>query len=128
MKYRSPMSLVRGLGAARDGTHHWWAQRLTALALIPLGLGAMAALIALLASDYHAARALLAHPVVATLAILFVVALFHHTQLGVQVVIEDYVHSHALKIASIVLVKFAALALGAACVVSILLIAFSAGS
>ena len=120
MRYRTALSVVRGAGAAKDGTRHWWAQRLTAVALIPLGVGFVAAMIALVGSEHDAARAALAHPVAAALWILFTVALFHHAQLGLQVVIEDYVHSRGLKIASIVAVKFAALALGATCVVSIL--------
>lgn len=120
MKYRTALSVVRGAGAAKDGTRHWWAQRLTAVALVPLGLGFVVVTIALLGADYHAARAALAHPVAAALWILFTVALFHHAQLGLQVVVEDYVHSLRLKVAVIIAVKFAALALGAACVVSIL--------
>ena len=120
MRYRTALSVVRGMGAAKDGTHHWWAQRLTAVALIPLGIGFMAVMIALVGSEYAAAREALAHPVAAALWILFTIALFHHAQLGLQVVVEDYVHSRGLKIAGIMAVKFAALALGAACVVSIL--------
>ncbi len=120
MRYRTALSVVRGTGAAKDGTRHWWAQRLTAVALIPLGIGFVAMMIALVGSEYDAARAALAHPVAAALWILFTVALFHHAQLGLQVVVEDYVHSRGLKIAGIVAVKFAALVLGAICVVSIL--------
>lgn len=120
MRYRTALSVVRGAGAAKDGTRHWWAQRLTAVALIPLGIGFVAVMIALVGSEYDAARAALAHPVAAALWILFTVALFHHAQLGLQVVVEDYVHSRGLKIAGIVVVKFAALTLGATCVVSIL--------
>ena len=120
MRYRTALSVVRGAGAAKDGTRHWWAQRLTAVALVPLGIGFVAVMIALVGGEYAAARAALAHPVAAALWILFTVALFHHAQLGLQVVVEDYVHSRGLKIASIVAVKFAALALGAICVVSIL--------
>ena len=119
MRYRTALSVVRGSGAAKDGTRHWWAQRLTAVALVPLGIGFVAAMIALVGSDYDGARAALAHPVAAALWILFTVALFHHAQLGLQVVVEDYVHSRGLKIAGIVTVKFAALAFGTACIVSI---------
>ena len=126
MRYRTALSVVRGAGAAKDGTRHWWAQRLTALALLPLGIGFVVMMIALLANGYDGARAALSHPVATTLWILFAVALFHHAQLGLQVVLEDYVHSRMLKIGGIVAVKFAAMALGAACIVSILRI--SAGS
>ena len=126
MRFRTALKVVRGAGAAKEGTRHWWAQRLTAVALVPLGIGFVAMTIALLGDDYHGARAALAHPVAAALWILFAVALFHHAQLGLQVVLEDYVHSARLKVASIVAVKFAALVIGAVCIVSILRI--SAGS
>ena len=119
MRYRTALSLVRGTGAAKDGTRHWWAQRLTAAALVPLGIGFVAMTIALLGSDYDGARAALSHPVAAALWILFVIALFHHAQLGLQVVLEDYVGSHALKVTAIIAVKFAAVALGVIAVVSI---------
>ena len=124
MRYRTALSVVRGLGAAKDGTRHWWAQRLTAVALIPLAIGFVAMMIALVGSDYEGARAARAHPVAAALWILFTVALFHHAQLGLQVVVEDYVHSRGLKIAGIIGIKFAALAFGAACIVSILRVSF----
>ena len=120
MRYRTTLSVVRGTGAAKDGARHWWAQRLTALALIPLGVAFAVMAIALAGSDYEGARAAFAHPVAAALWILFAAALFHHAHLGLQVVLEDYVHSPALKVAGIVAVKFAAVALGAASVVAVL--------
>ena len=126
MRYRTALSVVRGAGAAKDGTRHWWAQRLTAIALVPLGVGFVVMMIALLGADYDGARAAFAHPVAAALWILFTVALFHHAQLGLQVIVEDYVHSLGLKVAGIIAVKFVAMALGAACIVSIIRV--SAGS
>ena len=126
MRFRTALSVVRGAGAAKEGTRHWWVQRLTAVALVPLGIGFVVMMIALLGQGYEGARAALAHPVAAALWILFTVALFHHAQLGLQVVVEDYVQSRGLKISGIVAIKFAATALGAICIVSILRI--SAGS
>ena len=120
MKFRTPLSVVRGAGAAKDGTRHWWAQRLTAAALVPLGIGFVVVALALLESDFEGARDALTHPVAAALGILFTIALFHHAQLGLQVVLEDYVHSRGLKVVAIVTVKFAAIALGALSIVSIL--------
>ena len=99
---------------------------MTAIALVPLGVGFVVMMIALLGADYDGARAAFTHPVAAALWILFTVALFHHAQLGLQVIVEDYVHSLGLKVAGIIAVKFAAMALGAACVVSIIRV--SAGS
>ena len=126
MRFRTALSVVRVSGAAKDGTRHWWAQRLTAAALVPLGIGFVVMMLLLLAHDYQGARAALAHPVAAAFWILFAVALFHHAQLGLQVVLEDYVHAQGLRISAIVAVKFAAIVLGAISVVSILRI--SAGS
>ena len=124
MKFRSSLSVVRGAGSAKEGTRHWWAQRVTAVALVPLGLAFLGAVIALLGSDYEDARAILSHPVAASLAILFAIALFHHAQLGLQVVIEDYVHSGPVKIASVVAIRFAAALLSVVTIVSILRISF----
>ena len=123
MRYRTALSVVRGAGAAKDGTRHWWAQRLTAVALIPLGIGFVAVMIALAGSEYDAARAALAHPVAAALWILFTVALFHHAQLGLQVVVEDYVHAGSKKIAALIAVKLLAIAVAATAAFSVLRIA-----
>jgi len=125
MSLRSPLGRVRGLGSAKDGTAHWWAQRLTAVALVPLILWFVASLCAMTGADYDAVRAWIASPLVAILLVLLIVAAFHHMQLGLQVVIEDYVHGEFCKIAGIVLVKFAAVALGVAAVFSVLKIAFA---
>lgn len=123
MRYRTALSVVRGTGAAKDGTRHWWAQRLTAVALIPLGIGFVAVMIALVGSEYDAARAALAHPVAAALWILFTVALFHHAQLGLQVVIEDYVHAEGVKLAAVIATKLLAIALAVTAAFSVLKVA-----
>ena len=124
MSLRSPLGRVRGLGSAKEGTAHWWAQRLTAVALIPLVLWFAGSVAAMTGSGHGAVVAWLANPVVAIIMILLIVATFHHAQLGMQVVIEDYVHSEWLKVASIVLVKFLAVVLGVAALFSVLKIAF----
>ncbi len=121
---RSPLARARGLGAAGEGAAHWWAQRLTAVALVPLLLWFAASVCAMTGAGHQEVRAWIADPVVAILLILMTVAGFHHAQLGVQVVIEDYVHAEWLKIASIVMAKFAAFALGVAAVFSVARIAF----
>ena len=124
MSSRTPLGRVRGLGSAKDGTAHWWAQRLTALALVPLSLWFVASLAANTGADHAAFAAWIASPAVAIVMLLVVLAGFHHAQLGLQVVIEDYVHTEWLKIASIVVVKLAAVALGVAAAFSILKLAF----
>jgi succinate dehydrogenase / fumarate reductase membrane anchor subunit len=121
---RSPLGRARGLGSAKEGVHHWWAQRLTALALIPLTAWIVYSILGLADSSYVEFVTWLRNPVTATLLILAVAAAFHHAQLGVQVVIEDYVPSHAWRIGLVVAVKFACIALAVLCVVSIIIVAF----
>lgn len=120
---RTPLGKVRGLGAAKRGTDHFIAQRLTALALVPLALWFVWAVAAHAGADYAAAAAFLSHPVNAGLMLLFVLAGVWHFTLGLQVVIEDYVHAEGLKIASLVLVKFAGAALAVALVIAVLKLA-----
>jgi succinate dehydrogenase / fumarate reductase, membrane anchor subunit len=120
MKLRSPLAKVRGLGSAKEGTHHWWAQRLSAIALIPLSFWFIYSLVSMTTLDYMAAIGWLQTPMTSTLLILFVFALFYHAQLGMQVVIEDYVGNEILKITSIILLKFVMVFAGLAGIVAIL--------
>ena len=124
MQFRSPLGKVRGLGSAKDGTHHWWMQRVTALALVPLAIWFVASVVALAGKDYVAFAAWVKNPVSATLLVVLIAATFHHAQLGLQVVIEDYVHREGCKVASILAVKFAAVVLAGIGVFSVLRIAF----
>jgi succinate dehydrogenase / fumarate reductase membrane anchor subunit len=124
MPFRSPLGKVRGLGSAKDGTHHWWMQRVTALALIPLAIWFVVGVIALAGQDHAAFTAWVKNPVSATLLVVLIAATFHHAQLGLQVVIEDYVHHEGLKLASVLAVKFAAVLLAGIGIVSVLRIAF----
>ncbi len=124
MGFRTPLARARGLGSAREGTGHWWAQRLTSVALVPLCLWFVAGILGLIGAGHGAAVAWIASPVNAVLLVLLVFAVFHHGQLGLQVVIEDYVHSEWRKVALIVTVKFAALILGLAAVFAVGRIAF----
>lgn len=106
MRLRTPLSQARGLGAAHEGIHHWWTQRLTALALIPLSLWLVASIISIMGADYETAVAWLRSPVAAVLLLLFIAAAFYHAQLGMQVVLEDYVHVGWAKVATIIVSKF----------------------
>jgi succinate dehydrogenase / fumarate reductase, membrane anchor subunit len=121
---RSPLNRARGLGSAKDGLHHWWAQRLTALALIPLVIWFAISLVMLSGADYGTVRAWIASPVAMVLLILTIVIGLHHGQLGMQVVIEDYVHNDGVKLALIVAVRFIAVLFGLAAVVAIMRIGF----
>jgi succinate dehydrogenase / fumarate reductase membrane anchor subunit len=117
---RSQLGRVRGLGAAKSGVAHWWAQRLTAIALVPLSLWFIVNVLHLLGAPHDAVIDWLAGPWTIVLMIALVVATFHHLQLGLQVVIEDYIHTDATRLAAMIAVKGAAILLGMACVVSVL--------
>jgi len=124
MKFRTPLARVLGLGSARAGTHHWWMQRLTAIALVPLSIWFVASLISVVSADHATVIAWLHSPLVAILCCALIVATFYHGQLGLQVVLEDYVHSEWLKLTSIVLMNFLSLLLAAICLFAVLSIAF----
>lgn len=124
MSFRTPVKQARGLGSARSGVGHWWVQRVTAIALIPLGVWFAGSLIALLSADYATVTAWLALPYNAVLTALLVVIMFHHSWLGVQVVVEDYVHAEGIKIASLLIIKFIHVLLAAYGVFVVLRIAF----
>jgi succinate dehydrogenase / fumarate reductase membrane anchor subunit len=126
MKLRTPLSNVRGLGSAKDGTNHWWMQRLTAIALVPLSIWFVVAVLCIAGADYSAARAWVASPVNSTLLIALIIALFYHAQLGVQVVVEDYIHTEWFKLSSLILLRFATAILAIASVLSVLRITFGA--
>jgi succinate dehydrogenase / fumarate reductase, membrane anchor subunit len=121
---RTPLARARGLGSARVGVHHWWAQRLTAIALIPLVVWFAISLVMMSGADYGAVRAWIGSPVVMVLLILTIAVGLHHGQLGLQVVIEDYVHGDGFKLALIVAVRFIAVLFGLAAIVAVLRIGF----
>jgi len=121
---RPPYARVRGLGSAKEGVQHWWMQRVTALALIPLSLWLVASLVAHTGASHAEVRAWLGRPVTIGLMVLLLAAVFHHAQLGLQVVIEDYVHRKGAKIAALILVKGAAIALAVAGILAVLFVAF----
>lgn len=123
MSLRTPVGRARGLGAAKDGVHHWWVQRVSAVALIPLSLWFVASVVGLVGADHAAVSAWLANPIVAVLTVLLIAAALYHAQLGMQVVYEDYVHAHWLKVTADVATKLAALALGVATIFAVLKIA-----
>jgi succinate dehydrogenase / fumarate reductase, membrane anchor subunit len=117
---RSQLGRVRGLGSAKSGVAHWWTQRLTAIALVPLSLWFIVSVLHLLGAPHDAVVDWISGPWTIVLMIVLVVATFHHLQLGLQVVIEDYIHDDAVRLASLLAVKAAAILLGMACVVSVL--------
>jgi succinate dehydrogenase / fumarate reductase membrane anchor subunit len=121
---RSELSRARGLGSAKEGVQHWWLQRVSALVLVPLSLWFVVAVVAHAGADYAAVRAWLAAPLTLGLMALLVGAAFYHAGLGLQVVIEDYVRGEGLKIAALVVMKLACLALALAAIIALLVVAF----
>ena len=120
MSLRSPLGRVLGLGTAKDGTSHWWGQRVSGLALAVLATWFAWSLATMPGFAYAEALAFISRPLNALLLLLLSVTMAWHSYLGVQVVIEDYVHSHGLKIAALVLSRFAHVALAVAAIFSIL--------
>lgn len=120
MSLRSPLSRVLGSGSAKEGTEHWWMQRVTAIALLVLGAWFLISLQGVETYQQADLYAWVAHPVNAVMLLLLSVTLAWHSALGVQVVIEDYVHGPALKIVSLLLSKFVHIFLGLAAVFAVL--------
>ncbi|MBM3548437.1 MAG: succinate dehydrogenase, hydrophobic membrane anchor protein [Alphaproteobacteria bacterium] len=124
MTMRSTIARVRGLGSAKHGVEHWWMQRVTAVALIPLTLWFAASLVSLAGAEWEAAYLWIASPAGAVPMILFLVAGLWHGKLGLQVVIEDYIHAEVLKVALLMLLSLATVALGIAGVFAVCKISF----
>jgi succinate dehydrogenase / fumarate reductase membrane anchor subunit len=120
---RNAVARVKAQASIRAGADHWVIQRLTSVALVPLTLWFIVSAVSLSGASYEEARAWLAGPFNATAMLLLILSLFWHTQLGVQVIIEDYVHHEFTKFVSLMALKFAVIALGLACAVATLKIA-----
>ena len=123
MDLRTPIARARGLGSAKDGTHHWWMQRITAIALIPLAVWLTASLVAVGAADHAQTVNWIRSPAVGVALLLTIAAVFHHAQLGLQVIIEDYVQTEWKKLAAVIAIKLAAVALAATAAFSVLKVA-----
>ena len=124
MSLRSPLGRVLGHGSAKEGVQHWWLQRLTAIALVPLSAWFLASLIALPALDHATVVAWIGQGWTALLLILFVLVAAWHSQHGVRVVVEDYVHAPGLKTLTLVVVTFAHVVVAAAATFAVLKVAF----
>jgi succinate dehydrogenase / fumarate reductase, membrane anchor subunit len=125
---RSPLGKVLGSGAAGQGVHHWWVQRLTSLALVPLTIWFVVSLLALPSLDYATVAGWLHGSLSALLLILLLLLGAWHSQLGLRVVIEDYVHGAGSRTLLVVLALFANLLLAAAGILAVLRIAFGAAA
>jgi len=119
---RAPLKVARGMGSSKGGVHHWWLQRLTAVALVPLSIWFLFLLSGLINADYPAVSENIAQPLHTFLLIVFVVCLFWHGALGLDVVIGDYVHTRWLEVALQISLRFGAFLCTLASVMAILAI------
>ena len=124
MSLRTPLGRVRGLGSARGGTEHFWHQRLTAVANVPLITFFIVFLIIYNGASYASVVAALSNPLVATVMALVVISVFFHMRIGIQVVIEDYVHDELGKLVLLMLSTFFTLIVGGLCLFAILKLGF----
>ena len=123
-EHRTPLARVRGLGSAKTGTDHFWHQRLTAVANVPLTIAFVLIVVALLGRNHAAAQQILGTPLVAIVMLLFISSITYHMRLGMQVIIEDYVHDEIVKLALIMLNTFFAVAVALASAYAIFKLSF----
>ena len=125
-RMRSPLGRAVGLGSAKEGVEHWVAQRVTAIALVPLTLWFVAAVIELTGADFDAMQDWVGRPLPAIGLILLLIATFYHAALGLQVVIEDYVHGELARLGLVILARLACITLVVAGIVAVLALALGA--
>lgn len=117
---RNPLAHARGLGSAKEGSHHWWLQRVTAVVLVPAVFWLVASIIFMIGQPYEIVRVWFGNLFVATLLILVLFATFYHSVLGIQVIIEDYVHQEGARIATLWICKAALIVAGAVSILAVL--------
>ena len=121
---RTPLARAKGLGAAGHGAEHWWLHRMTAVSNIPLVVAFILIVVGLAGRNHAEAVSIVSHPLVAILLILFIASITNHMRLGMQIVIEDYVHDKGLKLTALIANNFFAIVIAVACLFSILRVSF----
>ena len=127
-RMRSPLGRAIGLGSAKEGVEHWWLQRITAVALVPLSLWFVIAIIRLVGADSDSVRDWVGNPLPATMLVLLLIATFYHASLGLQVVIEDYIHAELTKLGLVIIVRLGCVALAVAGMFAVLSMAVGTSS
>ena len=127
-RMRSPLGRAIGLGSAKEGVEHWWLQRITAGALVPLSLWFVIAIIRLVGADSDGVRDWVGNPLPAIMLVLLLIATFYHAALGLQVVIEDYIHAELTKLGLVVVVRLGCFALAVAGMFAVLSMAVATSS
>jgi succinate dehydrogenase / fumarate reductase membrane anchor subunit len=127
-RMRSPLGRAIGLGSAKEGVEHWWLQRITAVALVPLSLWFVIAIIRLVGADSDGVRDWVGNPLPAIMLVLLLIATFYHAALGLQVVIEDYIHAELTKLGLVVIVRLGCFALAVAGMFAVLSMAVATSS
>ena len=125
---RSPLGRAIGLGSAKEGVEHWWVQRITAVALVPLSLWFVVAIIRLVGADIDTVGEWVGRPLPAILLVLLLIATFYHAALGLQVVIEDYVHAELTKLGLVMIVRLVCFAFAVAGIFAVLSMAVGMSS
>ena len=125
MSLRTPLAHVRGLGSAKEGTHHWWMQRVTSIALVPLVLWFAFSMLRYSRVEYEVFQRWLSSPINAGLMVTFLFAVFYHAKLGMQVIYEDYVRPEWVMYLTLLVTQFILFLLGAISIISVLKIALA---
>jgi succinate dehydrogenase / fumarate reductase membrane anchor subunit len=127
-RMRSPLGRAIGLGSAKEGVEHWWAQRVTAVALVPLSIWFIASIISLVGADIETVQNWVGQPLPAILLMLLLIAVFYHVSLGLQVVVEDYIHTELTKLGLIIAIRLISFAFAVAGIFAVLSIALGSAS
>ena len=123
---RTPLAKVRGLGSAKEGTDHFWKQRITALANVPLTIFLVSLIASLAGADHATVKKVIAQPLVAILLLLLILSGIHHMRMGMQTIIEDYITAEGKKVLALAFNSFFAYSVGLTCIWAVLKLSFGA--